>query len=232
MSHSPRDPTTLGILESLQTRTARRSDLYQGAHRNSDPHLGGSSVPTPRRLIGTSRLIGLHPEFPLTTQPHHDTSEVGRFLRKRHVGRHGPLEDLSLPRRLVGLNPRCFIGRRSFAGNKALKEADSTHEVNITHIVHSAGTPEKAVFTGEIVLRGFDQSTRSAPPKEPLRHGIFCSSACVHESSRFDSSARTVLTASAKTGAAAWPHSRRMYVKESAIWVSSRASAKAGMFSS
>ena len=113
-----------------------------------------------------------------------------------------------------------------------LKEADSTNEVNITHIVHSVYTTENAVFTGEIVLRGFDQSTRSAPPKEPLRHGIFCSSACVHESSRFDSSARTVLTASAKTGAAAWPHSRRMYVKESAIWASSRASAKAGMFSS
>ena len=118
------------------------------------------------------------------------------------------------------------------AKHSTLKEADSTNEVNITHIVHSADITENAVFTGEIALRGFDQFTRSGLSKELLSHGIFCNSACVHESSRFDSSARTVLTASAKTGAAAWPHSRRMYVKESAIWASSRASAKAGMFSS
>lgn len=84
-----------------------------------------------------------------------------------------------------------------------LKEADSTHEVNITHIVHSARATENTVFTVEIALRGFDQSTRSGLPNAPLSHGIFCSSAWVHESSRFDSSARTVLTASAKTGAAA-----------------------------
>ena len=87
--------------------------------------------------------------------------------------------------------------------HSTLKEADSTHEVNITHIVQPAGITENAVFKGEIVIRGFDQFTRSRPPNAPLSHGIFCSSAWVHESSRFDSSARTVLTASAKTGAAA-----------------------------
>ena len=43
--------------------------------------------------MGTSRLIGINPELPLSTQPHQNISEVGRFLRKRHVGRAGPLED-------------------------------------------------------------------------------------------------------------------------------------------
>ena len=40
--------------------------------------------------------------------------------------------------------------------------------------------------------------------------GIFCNSAWVHESSRLASRARMVLTRSAETGAAEWPHSRRM----------------------
>ena len=75
--------------------------------------------------MGTSRLIRLNPELPLQTQPHQNTSEVGRFLRKRHVGRHGPLGDLSVPRRLVGLHPACFIGLRSFAGNKTLNTQGS-----------------------------------------------------------------------------------------------------------
>ena len=80
--------------------------------------------------MGKGRLFGLNPELPLQTQPHQNTSEVGRFLRKRHVGRHGPLEDLSVPRRLVGLHPAglhpaCFIGLRSFAGNKTLNTQGS-----------------------------------------------------------------------------------------------------------
>ena len=76
--------------------------------------------------MGTGRLIRLNPELPLSTQPHQNISEVGRFLRKRHVGRHGPLEDLSVPRRLVGLHPACFIGLRSFAGNKTLNTQGSS----------------------------------------------------------------------------------------------------------
>ena len=75
--------------------------------------------------MGTGRLIGLNPGFPLSTQPHQDTSEVGRFLRKRHLRRHGPLEDLSVPRRLIRLHPACFIGLRSFAGNKTLNTQGS-----------------------------------------------------------------------------------------------------------
>ena len=75
--------------------------------------------------MGTGRLIRLNPELSLQTQPHQNTSEVGRFLRKRHLRRHGPLEDLSVPRRLVGLHPACFIGLRSFAGNKTLNTQGS-----------------------------------------------------------------------------------------------------------
>ena len=75
--------------------------------------------------MGTSRLIRLNPELPLQTQPHQNTSEVGRFLRKRHLRRHGPLEDLSVPRRLIRLHPACFIGLRSFAGNKTLNTQGS-----------------------------------------------------------------------------------------------------------
>ena len=75
--------------------------------------------------MGTSRLIRLNPELPLSTQPHQNTSEVGRFLRKRHLRRHGPLEDLSVPRRLIRLHPACFIGLRSFAGNKTLNTQGS-----------------------------------------------------------------------------------------------------------
>ena len=54
-----------------QSRTAWRSVLIYEARRN-----GG--------------FIGLHSGFPPQTPPHPSTSEVGRFLRKRHVGRHGP----------------------------------------------------------------------------------------------------------------------------------------------
>ena len=75
--------------------------------------------------MGTSRLIGINPELPLSTQPHQNISEVGRFLRKRHLRRHGPLGDQSVPRRLVGLHPACFIGRRSFAGSKTLNTQGS-----------------------------------------------------------------------------------------------------------
>ena len=54
-----------------QNRTAWRSILICEARRN-----GG--------------FIGLHSGFPPQTPPYPSTSEVGRFLRKRHVGRHGP----------------------------------------------------------------------------------------------------------------------------------------------
>ena len=67
------------------------------------------------------KLFRLHPRVPPQTQPRLNTSEVGRFLRKRHVDeqdgdtslsmvgnldgqyrRAGPLADRSLPRKSLG----------------------------------------------------------------------------------------------------------------------------------
>ena len=93
------------------------------------------------------------------------------------------------PRRLIGIV-------------STPKGAESTTEVNITHIVHSNDEPRKGRLSGGITVLRLEESNESKLPNAPLSHGIFCSSAWVHESSRFDSSARTILTASAKTGAA------------------------------
>lgn len=95
------------------------------------------------------------------------------------------------------------LNRLQGTKHSTLKEADSTHEVNITHIVHSNDAPRKVRLSGGITVLRLEESNEAKLPNAPLNHGIFCSSAWVHESSRFDSSARTVLTASAKTGAAA-----------------------------
>ena len=46
--------------------------------------------------------VGRHPRILRHTQPHPNTSGVGRFLRKRHVCGAGPLGDRSLPRRSSG----------------------------------------------------------------------------------------------------------------------------------
>ena len=52
---------------------------------------------TAQRSVPTSEAFGLHPWVLPPTQPHLSTSEVRRFLRKRQVGRDGPLGDPSLP---------------------------------------------------------------------------------------------------------------------------------------
>ena len=69
-----------------QTRTAAETDH----HRHGPPQrqTARRSVPTSEQ-DRTRRLIGLHHGFLLQTRPHPNTSEVGRFLRKRRVGRHG-----------------------------------------------------------------------------------------------------------------------------------------------
>ena len=90
-----------------------------GQYRRDGP-LGDRSLPR--------KLFGLHPRVPPQTQPRLNTSEVGRFLRKRHVDeqdgdtslsmvgnldgqyrRAGQLGDRSLPRKLFGLH-RSEIG--------------------------------------------------------------------------------------------------------------------------
>ena len=53
---------------------------------------------TARRSVPTSEVIGLHPGVRPLSQSHLSTSELGRFLRKRHVCGAGPLGDRSLPR--------------------------------------------------------------------------------------------------------------------------------------
>ncbi len=53
---------------------------------------------TARRSVPTSEVIGLHPGVRPLTQSHLSTSELWRFLRKRHVCGAGPLGDRSLPR--------------------------------------------------------------------------------------------------------------------------------------
>jgi hypothetical protein len=75
---------TIIAVQSLPTRTARRS------------------VPTSEALRDR-RLFGLNSGFLPQTPPRPRTSGVGRFLRKRHVDRAGPLGDRSLPRRLFGI---------------------------------------------------------------------------------------------------------------------------------
>jgi hypothetical protein len=43
---------------------------------------------TARRSVPTSEVLGIHPGVLPQTQPHPGTSEVGRFLRKRHSAEH------------------------------------------------------------------------------------------------------------------------------------------------
>ena len=80
------------------------------------PYRGSSEIVP---YLGSSS--GYNPRFLPQTPPHLSTSEVGRFLRKRHVSRHGPpqrqttaetdrrkdgpLGDRSLPRKLIRLHP-------------------------------------------------------------------------------------------------------------------------------
>jgi hypothetical protein len=77
--------------------------------------------------------IGLHPGVLPQTQPCLGTSEVGRFLRKRHVRRHGPLQrlvrrrhgplgDRSLPRRSSG-----YIHGRNTGSYHGLSQHDRSH---------------------------------------------------------------------------------------------------------
>ena len=72
---------------SRHTRTARRSVPTWEPRRHT--RTARRSVPTSEH-DRTRRLIGLHPGFLLLNSPHPSTSEVGRFLRKRRVRRHGP----------------------------------------------------------------------------------------------------------------------------------------------
>ncbi len=57
-------------------------------------------------ILREASRVGRHPGILRHTQPHPNTSGVGRFLRKRHVCCAGPLGDRSLPGEIIRLHPR------------------------------------------------------------------------------------------------------------------------------
>ena len=131
-----------------QTRTARRSVP------TSEP---GRHTRTARRSVPTSEVIGLHPGFPLQTRPHPDTSEVGRFLRKRRSGEHGIEAPVSLASTIDGelhragplgdrSLPQSKIGTRGPLGDRSLPRR------SLGYILGSRYKLGLTVGTGRILL--------------------------------------------------------------------------------
>ena len=140
--------------EASSTAPVPRGDYYEASSTGLGTTWQVLRGQTARRSVPTSEILGLHPGFLPQTQPRLSTSEVGRFLRKRHSGEHDKEAPLSLASTLDGqfhetgstapvLRGDGPLGDRSLSRRSSGYTQGSCHKLSLTHHNHRSHTPSQ-----------------------------------------------------------------------------------------
>ena len=144
--------------EASSTAPVPRGDYYEASSTGLGTTRQVLRGQTARRSVPTSEIFGLHPGFLPQTQPRLSTSEVGRFLRKRHSGEHDREAPLSLASTLDGqfhtASSTRPAPRGQYYGNRPLGDRSlprrssgyiqgSFHKLSPTHHNHRSHTPSQ-----------------------------------------------------------------------------------------